>query len=139
MRNLKPIVAVICVAALPMILAPQSSSKQQLTTQPNDAAQRRVASAERVVQFFEQREAGGEALTASFFELKSNWQRRLFQARLDAATTKDQKLRVARERVAQTRRALDRPPLMDGPPHFMRESMEYDHADAECRVAELGA
>ena len=136
MRNLMSLVSIAMVMV--MLALVRRSASHEPTTLPCDPRRDRVAAAERVVQYLEAREAGGEAITPSFLELKSSWQRRVFEARLEAESTDEGKRQVARRRVVQTRKALERQFSLHGKPPLMQATQAFDLADAECRLAQLG-
>jgi hypothetical protein len=116
----------------------QGGSTAPATTQQSVAKNNRVDAAKHVVDILIAREAAGEALTPSLLQLKSDWQRRLFEARLAAASTKEDKLSVVRERISEARKALDAQPNIHGKAPLMKAIEEFDLADAEARLAEIG-
>ena len=70
-------------------------------------ADARVKAAMEVVVTIDQRLDAGEALTPTMVELKAAAQRRVAEARIDAATSHGERLKAAREHIEQVRAFAD--------------------------------
>ncbi len=102
------------------------------------ARQNQVAAAEQVVALLDQRERGAEALTHFWHELRSNWARRLREARIDAATTMEEKVAAAESHLAWCRERSQGWMIEDLEVRSSWQSWwAYDIAEAECMLAEL--
>ena len=80
--------------------APAAGAGGDSVRQTADA---RVKAAMEVVATIDQRLEAGEALTPSMVELKGAAQRRVVEARIDAAATREERLKAAREHIEQVR------------------------------------
>ena len=128
------VLTITCAIAFVTVRANESARDVGL----REHAQKRVVAAEQMVKYLEQRELGGEPLTASFVETKSNWDHRLLEAKLAAAKDRDEQTQAlhacldqakARMRLAES--------ITDGGGTYMKRVAEYDVADAQYRLAEL--
>ena len=85
----------------------QSTPAAPAAGAPGDAvrqtADARVKAAMEVVAVIDQRLEAGEALTPTMVELKAVAQRRVAEARIDAATSREERLKAAREHIEQIR------------------------------------
>lgn len=108
-------------------------------TQP-DPAQQRVEAARRVVEALDQREAGGEAITPTWFEVRATWELRLLEARLSAASDIAMRRAAIEDHLARCRKRLHwAESILDGNTRIPRDMAAYYLADAEMRLAQLDA